>query len=61
MYALLISIGLILGVYMFYSDIKSKKHEKCDARINNKKTVSFGQKGASDYVKHKDPQRKQII
>ena len=31
---------------------------KYDARINGTKTVSFGQKGASDFTKHKDPQRK---
>ena len=38
---------------------KSKKPDKqFDARIDNKKTVSFGQEGASDYTKHKDKQRK---
>ena len=34
---------------------KSKKPgEKYDARIDGTKTVSFGQKGASDYTKHKN-------
>ena len=38
---------------------KSKKPDKkYDARIDGTKTVSFGQKGASDFTKHKDPQRK---
>ena len=37
---------------------KSKKPDKkLDARIDNTKTVSFGQKGASDYAKHKDNER----
>ena len=32
---------------------KSKKPDtKYDARINDTKTVSFGQKGASDFTKH---------
>ena len=39
---------------------KSKKPDKkFDARIDNKKTVPFGQKGASDYTKHKDKERKE--
>ena len=34
---------------------KSKKPDKkYDARIDGTKTVSFGQKGASDFTKHKD-------
>ena len=38
---------------------KSKKHDKkYGARINSTKTVSFGQKGASDYTKHKGTYRK---
>ena len=37
------------------SDKTNKKH---DAVINWTKTVSFGQKGASDYTKHKDKPRK---
>ena len=38
---------------------KSKKPDKKhDARIDGAKTVSFGQKGASDYTKHKNPDRK---
>ena len=32
--------------------------KKFDAIINNKKTIPFGQKGASDYTKHKDKDRK---
>ena len=36
--------------------IKSTK--KCDARIDGTKTVSFGEKGASDFTKHKDTDRK---
>ena len=32
--------------------------KKFDARIDGTKTVSFGQKGASDFTKHKDPIRK---
>ena len=38
---------------------KSKKPDKkYDARMDGTKTVSFGQKGASDYTKHKNPDRK---
>ena len=39
---------------------KSKKPDKkrFDARIDNKKTIPFGQKGAPDYTKHKDKERK---
>ena len=38
---------------------KSKKPDtKYDARIDGTKTVSFGQKGASDFTKHKHPYRK---
>ena len=38
---------------------KSKKPgKKFDARIDCTKTVSFGEKGASDYTKHKDKDRK---
>ena len=36
----------------------TKKNKKYDARIDGTKTVSFGQKGASDYTKHKNPDRK---
>ena len=32
--------------------------KKYDARIYGTRTISFGQKGASDFTKHKDPQRK---
>ena len=39
---------------------KSKKPDKkYDARINGSKTVSFGQKMASDFTKHKDTDRKE--
>ena len=39
---------------------KSKnKNKKYDARIDGKKTVSFGSAGMSDFTKHKDPERKQ--
>ena len=39
---------------------KSKKSDKkYDARIDGTKTVSFGQKGASDFTKHKDKDRKE--
>lgn len=39
---------------------KSKKiDKKFDAVIDGNKTISFGQKNASDYTKHKDPERKQ--
>ena len=38
---------------------KSKKPDKkYDARIDGTKTVSFGQKMASDYTKHKNTDRK---
>ena len=38
---------------------KSKKPDKkYDARIDGTKTVSFGQKGASDFTKHKNTDRK---
>ena len=35
-----------------------KPEKKYDARIDCTKTVSFGQKGASDFTKHKNPDRK---
>ena len=39
---------------------KSKnKDKKYDARIDGKKTVSFGSAGMSDFTKHKDTERKQ--
>ena len=38
---------------------KSKKPDKkYDARIDGTKTVSFGQKGASDFTKHTTTDRK---
>ena len=36
-----------------------KKSQNYDAVINETKTVSFGQKGASDYTKHKNKNRKE--
>ena len=40
---------------------KSKKPDKkYDARIDGTKTVSFGQKMASDFTKHKNTDRKEI-
>ena len=39
---------------------KSKnKDKKYDARIDGKRTVSFGAAGMSDFTKNKDPERKQ--
>ena len=40
---------------------KSKKPDKhiYDALIDGKKTVSFGQRGASDFTKHKNTDRKE--
>ena len=39
---------------------KSKKlDQKYDARIDGSKTVSVGQKGASDFTKHEDTYRKE--
>ena len=35
-----------------------KPGKKYDARIDGTKTVSFGQKGASDFTKHKNTDRK---
>ena len=37
----------------------SKTNKKHDAIIEGKQTVSFGQKGASDFTKHNDNDRKQ--
>ena len=36
-----------------------KKGKKLDAVIDGKKTVSFGQKNASDFTLHKDEERKE--
>ena len=36
----------------------NKKDKKLKAVIDGKKTIHFGQAGASDYTKHKDPDRK---
>ena len=38
----------------------NKEGKKLMAVINNKKTVHFGQEGASDFTKHKDEDRKQL-
>ena len=38
-------------------DFNNKKKKTCDSRIDGENTVSFGQKGASDYAKHKDKER----
>ena len=39
---------------------KSKKPDKkYDARVDGTKTVSFGQKGASDFTKHGNTDRKE--
>lgn len=35
------------------------KNKKFDAIIDNKKTISFGAKGYSDYTIHKDDERRQ--
>ena len=37
----------------------SNKNKKYDARIDGKKTISFGSAGMSDFTKHKDDERKQ--
>ena len=37
----------------------NKKDKKYDARIDGKRTVSFGAAGMSDYTIHKDDERKQ--
>ena len=37
----------------------TNKNKKYDARIDGSKTVSFGQKMASDFTKHKNPDRKE--
>jgi hypothetical protein len=34
------------------------RHKKLEAVIDGKKTVPFGQKNASDFTLHKDPERK---
>ena len=37
----------------------NKKDKKLKAAIDGKKTIHFGQAGASDLTKHKDPERKE--
>ena len=39
---------------------KSDKQSKKTAVITNKKTIYFGQAGASDYTIHKDAKRKEL-
>ena len=39
--------------------ITPSSKQKYDARIDGSKTVSFGQKGASDFTKHKNTDRKE--
>ena len=41
------------------SKSKNSSKKKYDARIDGTKTVSFGQKGASDFTKHKNTDRKE--
>ena len=38
---------------------KNSSKKKYDARIDGTKTVSFGQKGASDFTKHENTDRKE--
>ena len=38
----------------------NKEGKKLKAVIDNKKTIHFGQEGASDFTKHKDEDRKQL-
>ena len=70
MYVILIVLALNLGLFCQTVYIcnknklevvltKSKKPDKkYAARIDGSKTVTFGQKGASDFTKHKNPDRK---
>ena len=37
----------------------NKSEKKLKAVIDGKKTIHFGSAGASDYTKHKDPERKE--
>ena len=37
----------------------NNKNKKFDARIDGKKTISFGATGYEDFTTHKDPKRKQ--
>jgi len=39
----------------------TNSNKKFDAVIDGKKKISFGQAGASDYTKHKDDDRKNLI
>ena len=47
---------MTVNIIMKPSSDPSKKY---DAIIDDKKNISFGQRGASDYTKHKDDERKQ--
>ena len=39
----------------------NKSGKKFKAVIDNKKTIHFGDSAYSDYTKHKDPERKNIL
>jgi hypothetical protein len=47
---------MVVNIIIRKSDKPDKKY---DAIIDDKKTISFGQKNASDFTLHKDPVRKQ--
>ena len=47
---------MVVDIIIKKSDKKDKKY---DAVIDGKKTVSFGQAGASDFTKHKNEERKE--
>ena len=47
-----------MGVVLTKSKNPDKKY---DARIDGAKTVSFGERGASDFTKHKNPDRTKYI
>ena len=38
--------------------ISKNKDKKCDAIINGKKRISFGDSNYKDFTQHKDPERK---
>jgi hypothetical protein len=50
-----------MDIVITKSNTKGKKYTAVinDKKDNKTKTVSFGQSGASDYTKHKDPERKE--
>ena len=47
---------MTINIIIKPSHLSSKKY---DAIIDDKKTIPFGQKNASDYTKHKDNERKE--